>query len=124
MALAEVPTAVQRVRRDTAWPPPRAVPASVMVIGEQDISNEMMLAADLARGIAAHDDDVVVDLQGVTFMGASTIGVLVTAQKFLADRGRQLIVRSPSPCARHLLAICDLTTLIDDRPFGSAASTG
>lgn len=124
MALAEVPTAVQRVRRDIVWPPPRVVPASVTVIGEQDISNEVMLAADLARGIAADDDDVVVDLQGVTFMGASTIGVLVTAQKFLADRGRHLIVRSPSPCARHLLAICDLNALIDDLPFGSAASTG
>jgi len=93
-----------------------------MVVGEQDISNEVVLAADLARGIAAGDEDVVVDLHRVTFMGASTIGVLVTARQFLADRERQLIVRSPSPCARRVLALAGLTALIEDRPLGAMAS--
>lgn len=122
MALAEVPAVLQRTCAVTPWPPHRTGSVAVAVVGEQDISNEVVLAADMARGIAASDDALVIDLQGVTFMGASTISVLVTTRRFLADRGRGLIVRSPSACARRLLDICGLADLIEDIPLESAAS--
>ena len=122
MALAEVPTVLQRTPAVTTRPPHRTGSAAVALVGEQDISNEVALAAVMARGIAAGEDALIVDLEGVTFMSASTIAVLVSTRRFLADRGRALIVRSPSPCARRLLDVCGLAALIEDIPLDSAAS--
>jgi hypothetical protein len=55
-----------------------------------------------------------VDLSGVTFMDASTIGALVVAHDHLLADSRSLCVRNPSPRARRLLELCELTHLIDD----------
>ena len=39
------------------------------------------LSQTVARAIALDDDDLVIDLSGVEFMGAATIGVLVRGAK-------------------------------------------
>jgi anti-anti-sigma regulatory factor len=41
------------------------------------------LSEAIARAIALDDDDLVIDLSGVEFMGAATIGVLVRASEVL-----------------------------------------
>lgn len=92
--------------------PPDRDRTVVRVSGDQDIANMSALSDALASATTAGDATVVVDLSGVTFMDASTLGAIVRARLVLESGSRSLIVRSPSPCARRLLDLCgfhDLT---------------
>jgi anti-anti-sigma factor len=59
-------------------------------------------------------DDLIVDLSGVRFMDASTIGVIVSACALIRERSGSLTIQSPSPFARRLLDVCHV-------PFGDRA---
>jgi anti-sigma B factor antagonist len=94
-------------------------PTVIRVRGDQDLSNVSALADALARATELGGADVVVDLSGVTFMDASTLGAIVRARHVLESRSRSLIVRCPSPCARRLLDLCGIRDLVD--PEGTTA---
>ena len=57
-------------------------------------------------------DDLRLDLSGVEFMSASTIGVIVVMHERLRQCGRSLSVRFPSVRALQLLRICGLEHLV------------
>lgn len=88
----------------------------VWLRGEHDISTVAGLSETMARAIALDDADLVVDLSGVQFMDASTIGVVIGARNFLRPRSRSLALRSPSRCARRVLDLCGLAGLVDPGP--------
>ena len=50
----------------------------VWLRGEHDLSTTAEVTVALARAIALDDADLVIDLSGVEFMGAETIGVMAT----------------------------------------------
>jgi anti-anti-sigma factor len=79
------------------------------VSGEHDASTVHELASVLAHAIALEDRDVVVDLRGVRFMDASTIGVIVRAGLYLRARSRALTIRAPSPYAHRVATICGVS---------------
>jgi anti-anti-sigma regulatory factor len=56
---------------------------------------------------------VTVDLSGVTFIGTVTIDALVQAGHVLGRQSRSLTVRSPSRCARRVLAVCGHSDLVE-----------
>jgi anti-anti-sigma factor len=85
----------------------------VVMRGEYDISSVASLSDTLGVAIAAEDADLRIDMSEVTFLDAATIGVVIRARAFLAERSRSLLVRSPSPCARRLLDICHLDALVE-----------
>lgn len=89
----------------------------VWVSGEHDVATRVHLSTTLDRAARLDDADIVVDLSGVTFMDASTVGVLVMAQERLRRPARSLSLRSPSPRARRLLDVCGLGRLIDTPPI-------
>lgn len=100
----------------------------VWVRGEQDISTRDRLTLSLAKAAARDAGDIVVDLSGVTFMDASTIGALVAARNMLRVHARSLTFRHPSQAAQRLLDLCGLTPSTDDPaptqpPIGSALGT-
>ena len=70
------------------------------------MSTAPALAALLAAAIARDGTDVVIDLSGVDFIDAATVGVIIRAREFLQERSRSLTLRSPSPCARRILGLC------------------
>jgi anti-anti-sigma factor len=80
----------------------------VCLSGEQDVSTVGRLSAELAKVMRSDERDVVVDLQGVLFMDASTVGAFERARAFLAARGRELHLQSPSPTALRVLRICGI----------------
>jgi len=84
----------------------------VWVRGEQDIGTAAVLWERLEGAIAFDDADLALEMSGVTFLDASTIGVVVRACRHLRGRSRSLSVRSPSRCARRVLELCDLGHLI------------
>lgn len=88
----------------------------VRLRGEHDSSTTVEVTVALARVIALDDADVVIDLSGVEFMGAETIGIIVRTRDFLRSRSRSLVLRSPSRSARRVIDLCDLAELIDPHP--------
>jgi len=85
-----------------------AEPVVVWLRGEHDVSTDDALCLTLVRAIALDSTALVIDLSGVEFMGASTIGVIVRAREFLGQRSASLTVRSPSAFVRRILAVCGL----------------
>ena len=121
MALAEYPLSVVS-RRDSALIPAHdAEPTVVRLRGEHDMSTAAALSDILDLAIAL-DRDVMMDLGGVEFMAASTVGVILRARESLRLRSRSLALRSPSRCARRVLELCGLAALID--PAGAEVAWG
>jgi anti-anti-sigma factor len=103
-------------RRGSAHPGGHALRTVVWVRGEQDIATRVHLSVTIAQAARFDDADIVVDLSGVTFMDASTIGALVVARNRLSARSRSLCVRAPSPRARRVIDLCGLEGMIDEHP--------
>lgn len=76
--------------------------------GEHDTSTVPRLSEAMASAIARDDGDVVVDLSGVDFMDASTVGVVLRARMVLDARSRAMTLRSPSTRARRILDVLGL----------------
>jgi anti-anti-sigma factor len=85
----------------------------VWLRGEHDMVTVSKLARTLAWAVALDDADVVVDLSGVWFMGAETVGAIIDARNALLVRSRSLTLRSPSTSARRVIELCGLAGLID-----------
>lgn len=80
----------------------------VEVRGELDVATSPDLRATLHPVAVAGPPRVVVDLSGVSFIDSTGIGVLVTALKQVRARGGQMVLRSPQPMVRKVLAITGL----------------
>ena len=87
--------------------------AVVWLRGEHDIATTVELSETMARAIALDEPGVVVDLSGVHFMGAATVGVIVRAREFLHRQERSFEVRDPSMCAKRILGLCGLDGLFE-----------
>ena len=110
-------------------PPSRPVgseisPIVVWLWGEHDISTDTALCLTLARAIAVGRAGVIVDLSGVEFMGASTLGVIARARELLHQGSASLTVRSPSAFVRRVIGVCGLDDLLGAGPEKAGDVTG
>jgi anti-sigma B factor antagonist len=96
----------------------------VWLWGEQDISTDTALCVTLAGAIALGSAEIIVDLSGVEFMGASTLGVIVQARRLLRQGSASLTVRSPSAFLRRVISACGLDDLLGPSPEMAADVTG
>jgi anti-sigma B factor antagonist len=85
----------------------------VWLRGEYDISTLTSLSQTIARAVALDEDHLVIDLSGVQFLDAATIGVIIQARNDLQLQCRSLTLRAPSRFARRVLELCGLTELLD-----------
>lgn len=85
----------------------------VWVRGEHDIATAPVLAETMVRALTLDDADLVIDLSGVEFMDASTVGAVIRTRNLLGRRSKSLVLRAPSPCARRLLDACHLGDLVE-----------
>ena len=76
--------------------------------GEHDASTVDELWEIMIRAIEIDSSDIVIDLNGVTFIGSATIRVIERTCVMLQRRSRSLIVRSPSRRARRALDLYDV----------------
>ena len=86
----------------------------VWVSGEHDLCSEASLVETLSWAMGLGAGHLILDLSGVSFMSAGTIGVIVSARDQLSRKSRSLAVRSPSGIARRVIDLCGLTDLIHD----------
>lgn len=91
-------------------------PILLRMRGDHDLSTVEVVSTGLALAIDATEGDVVIDLGGVSFMDASTVGCLARGEALLQKCDRSLSVRRPSAIQRKLLEICQLTYLIEGPP--------
>ncbi|HET9770080.1 MAG TPA: STAS domain-containing protein [Acidimicrobiia bacterium] len=84
----------------------------VTVLGEIDMASAPLLWERLTEAIPDASRALVIDLSGTTFIDSTGMAVLIRAQRHLRRRGAELIVRSPRPSARKVLAITGLDTII------------
>jgi anti-anti-sigma factor len=123
VALAEHPLPVVSRRDLVLLPAHDAEHTVVRLRGEHDMFTAAALSDILDRAIAL-DRDVMVDLSGVEFMAAATVGVILGARESLRLRSRSLALRSPSRCARRVLELCGLEDLIGPPGAEVAWATG
>ena len=88
-------------------PLPRHTQASIITLaGEHDLSTIDEDNAALTAAIASGDGDVVLDVSGVTFMSAATVGLIICARQVLECQSRSLTLQSPSKPAKRVLDLC------------------
>ncbi len=109
--MAHAWSSVFTVPRPVPW---RSEPDLIVIwlAGEHDIASDGALCLALAHAIASGPAALVVDLSGVEFMSASTLGTIARAREVLRQRSRSLTVRSPSAFVRRIIDACDLTDLL------------
>jgi anti-anti-sigma factor len=95
---------------------PEAGPTVVWLWGEHDLSIDDAPCLTLARAIALDSAGLVLDLEGVEFIGASTLGIIIRAREFLRRRSASLTVRCPSALVRRVISACGLDDLLSPSP--------
>jgi anti-sigma B factor antagonist len=80
--------------------------------GELDLATVEALRTALARACRLADDLVLIDLDRVTLLDASTIGVLVATSKQLQARHCRLAVTHPAGIVDRVLSVTRLPQLI------------
>jgi len=95
----------------------QSAPSGVVlaVAGELDSHSSPQLRTTLLGLVADGDEDVVVDLAGVSFCDSTGLGVLVGAHRRMAASERTLAVRSVRPAVRHLLEVSGLDQVLQVR---------
>ena len=111
-------------RRDPVRDDSDAAYTVVWVGGEHDIATKVSLVAAIAGAAQRDGGDLLVDLSGVTFMDASTIGALVGSRNRLRPRSRSLELRAPSAPALRLLELCGLANFVRRAPAEAVHPTG
>ncbi|MCU1459011.1 MAG: anti-sigma factor antagonist [Actinomycetia bacterium] len=97
---------------------PKAASASGLVIervvrlwGELDLSSRDDIRRRLADAITAANR-VVVDLAAVEFIDCAAIGAIVSAYAVAELSGVEMVLRSPQPSVRRVLALVELDRLV------------
>jgi anti-anti-sigma factor len=85
----------------------------VVLSGEVDVASCGELRACLA-GIPADTTEVVLDLQGVTFLDSTGLAEIIRTAQHLRPDGGVVRVRNPHPHVRRLLEVTGLTELLTD----------
>lgn len=83
------------------------------VDGEADRATAAVLGQALASASHHEHERVVLDPTGLQFIDAHCLGVVSNAHCLLREQDRELVMRSPPPMVRRLLAICEMGALIE-----------
>lgn len=85
----------------------------VTVRGELDAASAPRLKETL-HDLGGYDDhDVIVDIEGLTFIDSSGIYVLIQALKRMSTEGRNLTLRGADSRAHKVLDVCRRTSVFD-----------
>ncbi|HZD69574.1 MAG TPA: STAS domain-containing protein [Actinomycetes bacterium] len=86
--------------------------ALVHVSGEVDLATCPQLRDVLAELIGQGEHHLIVDLEHVTFLDSSGIGVLASALRRIREHGGSLCLTAPKPQVRRVLELTGITKLL------------
>ncbi len=95
---------------------PDAHTVVVTPTGVADPLTVPILRQALAQATGTGRSHVVVDLDRLSFLDASTLGALVVARRRISAAGGRLQVKCHSRHGRRLLFVTRLDDMLDDRP--------
>lgn len=82
----------------------------ILLSGELDVATAEL--DQLAGAIQESDTSVVVDVEGVTFIDSTALGMLVGFQKLVNQRGLCFSIRRPTRRVEQLLALTGLDRVL------------
>ncbi|TML84838.1 MAG: STAS domain-containing protein [Actinobacteria bacterium] len=91
-------------------------PLVIQARGELDLGTAPRLWDALAGVLDDNHGELVIDLEGVSFMDAQGIKILVRALKHVETNGGKLVLRSPQPPARRVLELTGLDDYLTIEP--------
>ena len=83
-------------------------PAHIVAVGYLDVATSPALL-DAVVACGPREPDLVIDLRDVTFIDSSGLAALLEAHHAQSAVGGRVRLRHPSPQAKRVLAITDLT---------------
>jgi len=86
--------------------------AVVLVSGEVDLATCPQLRDVLAGLVEQGVYHLIVDLEQVSFLDSSGIGVLISVRRRIREHGGSLRLTAPSPHVRRVLELTGITTLL------------
>ncbi|HEY3843660.1 MAG TPA: STAS domain-containing protein [Acidimicrobiales bacterium] len=89
--------------------------AVVTVVGEMDVSNSSWLHECLNDVIDAGIDEVVLDIEGLTYMDSTGLSVVVGANRRMRAAGGAIEIVAPTPNVARLFAVSGLTPVLTIR---------
>jgi anti-sigma B factor antagonist len=89
------------------------IEAVVTLTGELDVASAPELVIVLQDGALDVADTVELDMERVSFVDSTGIGVLVSAHRRMNAHGRTLIIRSPQPPTVKLIQISGLSSYLN-----------
>ena len=92
----------------------------VAVGGELDLESGPYLAGCLRSLLQARGPVLALDLTGVRFIDCAGVGALVASCRAARQGGGQLFVVALSPCARRIVDITRLQTVLGERDVTDA----
>ena len=88
-------------------------PRTVFAAGDIDIATAPALLDEVMAPSASGSAAVVVDFTALTFVGAATLTVLISARNQLNSHGTDLSVRHPTPRLAWMLELFGLSDLLE-----------
>ncbi|KYH31635.1 STAS domain-containing protein [Neomoorella mulderi] len=97
----------------------------VRVKGEVDLESADALRRELEASLDhAHPEVLMLDLEGVTFMDSSGLGVILGRYRRLKKQGGRVVICRPQPQVRRLLEISGLSKIMTIHPHGPETAGG
>lgn len=85
----------------------------IALVGDADVYNAPKLKAELMEQLEAGQSHIVVDLEGVNYLDATTLGVLIGGLKRCRERDGNLELICPIPRIRRVFEITGLDRIFD-----------
>ncbi|QGP94051.1 STAS domain protein [Neomoorella glycerini] len=97
----------------------------VRVKGEVDLESADALRRELEASLDhARPEVLLLDLEGVTFMDSSGLGVILGRYRRLKKQGGRVVICRPQPQVRRLLEISGLSKIMTIHPDGPETAGG
>lgn len=88
----------------------------VALMGELDLATAPFVAKRLQDATTESQEDLVIDISLLTYIGSTGLSLLISQHKALQARGRSLTILNPTPMAQRLFQITGLTQILTIEP--------
>lgn len=89
--------------------------AGIVVTGEVDLHTAPLLTSTLNEAAGGPSGEIVLDLAQVSFIDSYGLAALLDARQLAMERGRTLVLGSPSNVVRRLLEVANLSDMFSIR---------
>ena len=94
---------------------------TLMLHGDFDVRSTFAVRNAIYEHLEIHDEDVIVDMSGVSAIDATALRVLAVATRHAWLTGHHLMVRNPGPAVRRMVHLSRLAHAIEVERIAATA---